>query len=227
MSLTGAQQSPLKAHAVVVVSQELAKSTIGNATALIQNEMQNSLAVVTDSAFLNVLTNGVAAFTSSGATSESVLTDIAGLLQAVGTGQGSRLYLITTPLIAKMLSVIGTTTTSGQRAFPDMTPLGGVLCGIPCLVSDAVTEGQIILADASGIAAGSGDVLLQELNEAAIEMETAPSSPPTASTNFLSLWQNNLTAIVIERWFVATRLRSNSVAVVFNSAFYRTGFSPP
>jgi HK97 family phage major capsid protein len=227
MSLTGAQQTPLKAHCVVVISQELAKSTIGNATALIQNEMQNSVAVVTDGAFLGVLTSGLSAATSTGATAESVLADIAGLLQAVTTGQGSKLYFITTSLIAKMLSVMGETSTNGQRAFPEMGAMGGTLCGIPVLVSDAVTAGQLILVDAAQVAAGSGDVLLQELNEASVQLDTNPDSPPTASTNFISLWQNNLTAIVVERYFVATRLTSTGVAIVSNSNSYRTGFSPP
>ena len=37
----------------------------------------------------------------------------------------------------------------------------------------------------------------------------------------------NLTAIVVERFFIAVRLRSDAVAVCSNSNSYQSGNSPP
>jgi hypothetical protein len=115
----------------------------------------------------------------------------------------------------------------GVSAFPDLTPLGGSINGITVLVSDAVTAGQVILADASGIAAASGDIGLQEFTEGSLQFDSAPDSPPSASTNIVSLWQMNFVGIRVERYFVAARLRSDAVAVASNSNSYGSGNSPP
>ena len=53
----------------------------------------------------------------------------------------------------------------GVSAFPNLTPQGGSINGITVLVSDGVTAGNVILADASGIAAASGDLMLNEFSE--------------------------------------------------------------
>ena len=115
----------------------------------------------------------------------------------------------------------------GVSAFPDLTPTGGSINGITVLVSDAVTAGQVILADASGIAAASGDLMMNDFDEGSFQGEAPADSPISSSTNFQSLWQLNLTAIVVERFFVAVRLRSDAVAVVSNSNSYQSGNSPP
>jgi hypothetical protein len=133
--------------------------------------------------------------------------------------------IITTPLICKMWSML--TDSKGVSAFPDLGPLGGSINQIPVLVSEGVTAGNVVLVDASGIAAASGDLVLNEFREGMIQLDSAPDSPPSASTNFVSLWQLNLTAIVVERFFVAARLRSDAVAVCSNSNSYQSGNSPP
>ena len=90
------------------------------------------------------------------------------------TDQTSRLFLITTPLIAKMWSAMGATATNGTPAFENMTPQGGTVLGVPLLVSDAVTAGQVILVDATGIAAGSDTIVLNTMSEGTIMPDTAP-----------------------------------------------------
>ena len=102
-----------------------------------------------------------------------------------------------------------------------MTPLGGSICGIPVLISDGVTVGNVILVDATGIGAGSADVGFAEYHEGSVQLDTAPDSPPTASTNVISMFQMNLVGLVVERWIVAARLRDNSVAIVNNANSYR------
>jgi hypothetical protein len=108
-----------------------------------------------------------------------------------------------------------------------MTPHGGTILGIPVIASDAVTAGQVVLFDASGIAAGSDTVVLSTMGEGTIMPDTAPDSPQVAGTNVVSLWQSDLSALVVERWWGAEKLRSTSVAAVSNSNSYQQGFSPP
>ena len=225
LSLTGQQQNPTKAHCVVVVTQELAKAPGANATQLIGRELRNAVSITTDAQFLLTLISGLSAITSAGATGEAIRSDIANLLRAITTGQTSRLYIITTALVCKNWSMA--TDQKGVSAFPDLTPTGGSINGITVLVSDGVTTGQVILADASGIAAASGDVTLNEFSEGSVQLDTTPDSPPLASTNFISLWQNNLTAIVVERFFLAARLRSDACATLTNANSYQSGNSPP
>jgi len=68
---------------------------------------------------------------------------------------------------------------------------GGSAGGIPILVCDEATSGEIILVDASQVAAGSDGLVLDSSTEANIHMDTAPNSPPTASSSYISLWQLN------------------------------------
>jgi hypothetical protein len=56
-------------------------------------------------------------------------------------------------------------------------------------------------------------------------MDTAPDSPPTGSTNVISLWQNNLVGLIAERFFTVTKVRSNSVVTVTGTDL-GIGFSP-
>jgi hypothetical protein len=227
MSFTGAIVNPLKTVGVIVITQELARSAKPEALTLIQRDLQNAVAVITDATVLAILTSGVSVATSTGATAESVVADADYLFHAVTTDQRSNLFFITTPSIAKTLSVMGATPTSAQRAFPDVTFRGGTLFGVPLLVSDGVTAGQILLVDAGQIEAGSGDIILTSLKDAAVAMDSNPDSPVGAATVFTSLWQNNQTAIVVERYFTCVRPTATAVAAVSNSGSYRTGFSPP
>src|SRR5262245_25221655 len=147
------------------------------------------------------------------------------MLKLITTGADSKLFIITTPLICKMWSML--TDQKGVSAFPDLGPQGGTINKIPVLVSDGLSAGQVVLLDASGIAGAPGDVALQNLNEIMVQLADAPDSPASGSTNYLSLWQANLTAIVVERYFVGIKLRSDAVALTTNSNSYQSGNSPP
>jgi hypothetical protein len=66
---------------------------------------------------------------------------------------------------------------------------------------------------------------LNIIDQATIQMDTAPDSPPTGSTNVISLWQNNLVGLIAERFFTVTKVRSNSVVTVTGTDL-GIGFSP-
>ena len=225
LTITGQQQNPLKCHAIVVITDELARAPGANALALIGRELRYAVSVTTDAQFILVLISGLRAATSSGSTAESVRADISNLLAAVTINQQSKLFILTTPLICKRWSML-----SDQHdlsAFPNLTPVSGSINGITVLTSDSVSTGNVILADASGIAAASGDIALNEFREGTVQLESVPDSPTSASTNYISLWQLNLTAIMVERFIVAVRLRSDAVALCNNANSYGSGNSPP
>ena len=227
LSLTSGALEPQKAHALVAVSNELLKFGGPEVQALISRDLINAAVVAVDGGFLTTLLSGVAVGTSSGQTAEAVRADLAVLLSAVQTDQTSRLFIITTPLVCKMWAAMGATATNGAPAFESMTPQGGAILNIPVIASDAVTAGQVVLCDATGVAAGSDQILLSVVPDGTLIPNSAPDSPQTAATNVISLWQLNQTAILAERWWSAERLRSNCVAAVSNSNSYQQGFSPP
>ena len=83
-----------------MVTNELVKSSC-RSHALIGRELRNAVAVTTDTQFIATLISGLSVATSTGPTAESVRADIANLLKATTTGQTSKLFIFTTPLICK------------------------------------------------------------------------------------------------------------------------------
>jgi HK97 family phage major capsid protein len=230
LAIVNGTLAPAKAHSVVEIANELLKFGGPAVDALITRELINACVLAIDSAFLAILLAGVSAGTSSGQTAESVRADLAVLLAAVPTDQTSKLFVITTPLICKMWAAMGATANNGTPAFPAMGPQGGEILNIPVIASDAVTAGQVVLADASGIAAGSDTVVVSTMDQGTIMPNTAPPDSPaaqSASDNVVSLWQLDHSAILVERWWGAQKLRSASVAAISNSNSYQAGFSPP
>lgn len=226
LTVVGQQVTPQKAHAILVVTDELARAPGAGAIALISRELRNAVALVTDQQFFTTILTGIVAGTSTGVSAESVRADISGLLRSVTTGQNSKLFLVVTPLICKMWSML-TSGVKGDSAFPELGPLGGEINSIPVLVSDGLSTGQVVLVDASGIGAASGDIGLNEMSKGTVVLDTAPDSPPSASTAYISLWQQNMRAVVCERFFIAVRLRSDACATLTNSNSYQGGNSPP
>lgn len=206
---------PSKSHCIVVVTDEVVQSP--GAADVLGNELRGGLAVATDSAFLAIATAaGLASQATAGATLANVLVDIAYLLTNVTTSARSKLFIVTTPLLCKKLSMMAGTS---SRAFPDLNPLGGFISGIPVLISDAVAAGDVLLVDASGFAANSDTIVLDASRQATLMMETVPDSPPTASTVVTSLWHQNKRALRAERWWAAKRLRDNCVARITGAAY--------
>jgi hypothetical protein len=224
LSLTGTLATPTKVHTALIISQELAR--MSDAVRLIQVELRNSVAVASDSAFITAIIAGVIPATSFGTSASNARADIEYLLRVTNIKQTSRPYLVTTPAIARTLSEKDNTL--GEAAFPMLGPQGGLVSpGLPLLVSDAVPVGYLICIDASRIAANGGEVVLSEIEEAVMQMDDAPDSPPTGTTNLQSLWQMNLTGIRLERWMLAQKLTSSAVAIINNPNSYVVGAGSP
>lgn len=225
LSISSQQMTPQKAGSIIVVSNELARTDISNAVALINRQLRLGVAQATDQQFITSITTGVSIPNSFGPTAEAVRADISNLLARITTGSDSLLFIVTTPLIVKTWSML--TDQKGVSAFEDLTPTGGEINGIRVIPSDGVSAGTVVLADASGIAAAAGEVMLEQFKEGLFQFDSAPDSPPTASTNLTALWQNNLVAVRTERYFCAVKLRSDAVAACINGNSYQSGNSPP
>jgi hypothetical protein len=114
--------------------------------------------------------------------------------------------------VAKKLATRAST--AGEVAFPGLSPMGGTLFNVPVIASDGAPSGNLILLDASQVVAASDIVTLDASSQTSVQMDSAPDSPPTASTILVSLWQNNLAALRCERWFGCQRMRTTACAVI-------------
>ena len=75
---------------------------------------------------------------------------------------------------------------------------------------------------AAQIAAGSLGIELDTTSEASVEMNDAPTSPPTAATVLRQLWAQNELGLKASRYFTVERLHSSAVAVISGASY-----SPP
>jgi hypothetical protein len=130
--------------------------------------------------------------TSNGGTSIEILQDIAALLAAVDTDADSRLFLLMNADSAKFLTA--KTTSTGELAFPGMTPNGGTLAGMRVLVTDAAGL-NVILVDAKQLACAAGDIALDTARAATLQFDSAPDSPSSAATTLVSLFHENKVAL--------------------------------
>jgi hypothetical protein len=144
------------------------------------------------------------------------------MLAAITTGARSQVFLLLPSALAKVLSVLHTST--GEAAFPGMNYNGGQIGGIQVLVTDGCPASTMVLVDGQQVAAASESVQLSASNEAIVQMDTVGDSPVVAGTVMTSLWQNNLTGLKAERFFGVQKLTTTGVCVLTGVAY--TGDSP-
>jgi hypothetical protein len=223
LGFTSVQLTMSKVSAFVVISAELMRMSGPGPMALLGRELRGAVAQQTDSYFLTQLLTGLTAIPSSGgASAVAVRTDLRYLMDAVFIRADAKLYYVTTAQVGKRLSVLGDS--AGGRAFPGVTPTGGLLDGVPLLISDAQSSGVLTLFDASQVAVAAGDIELDRASAANLQMDTAPDSPPTASSPYINLWTQNMSALRAERFISAQRMRTAAAASI--SGFTGIGNSP-
>ena len=193
----------VKAVAVVIVSQELLRVTTADATGLFRSELQRAISAVTDTEFVSILTASAPVIAGSGDTLSALRADLRAAFNTLAGSSQSRYFILMSASTAVALSFLE----DASDTFNAMTPNGGSIGGVPVVVTDAAAN-DIIVLDASQIAGASGTVDLGELRHASLSFDDDPSSPTSASTSVVSLWQNNQVAFTAERFFGAEKLRT-------------------
>jgi hypothetical protein len=126
------------------------------------------------------------------------------------------------------LSIALMTNDLGNPEFPGITMAGGTLMGMPVIASEGVPAtggsptdgGLIILAKAGDILlADQGGVQIDASREATLQMDDAPDSPATSSTNLISMFQHNMTAIRAEREINWKKRRSTAVQFIQSAKY--------
>jgi HK97 family phage major capsid protein len=226
LQLAGQTLAETEVAGILVQSMELIRALGPESGALIRRELASAVASTTDAEFIRLITADLTPLVSVGATSNQILQDISRLLNALDVDQNSKVYILAQPTTVKTLATKVTGTT-GEFAFPTVTvnPLGGTLAGVPLIASDGVPNGQMIAIDANAVAASSSVLGTEYFRHGDIEMQSAPDSPPTSATTRISLWQQDLSALLLRRRFGCELLRSTGASML-SSVNYYTSNSP-
>jgi HK97 family phage major capsid protein/HK97 family phage prohead protease len=219
-----------KAAGIIVISEELAKVSNPSAEQVVRNDMIRGMAQYLDQQFIdptvaavtNVspasVTNLANGFATAGTSGDNARTDIkkAITLLTAANYPISETVLVMSEANAFALSTA--LTSNGVLVNPGLTAKGGNILGLQTVTSQ--TAGQVVaLVHAPSILyADDGGVNIDISREATVEMNTTPTSPITASSVYVSLWQANLIGLRAERFINWKRARTT--AVVYTTATY-------
>lgn len=215
LALSGISISETKVAAQVIASDELLRNA-ALGTRLLGDELRRSLAVQTDASFLQKISSGITPSTASGTNAAAILVDLETALDSMTFASNAKLFAVAPPLVCKGIRTKAGT--DGRLAFPGA--MSGDPLGLVTLVaSDGAAAGTMTIFDAAQLAGDPGIVQLDISGEATVQMDSTPDSPPTGNTVLVSLWQNNLSAIMAERIFGIERPSATSVAVIQSIAY--------
>lgn len=229
-----------KVAGIVPITQELLRFSNPSAEAVIRDDLINAVAYITDRDFLdpskaavtNVspasVTNGVTPVVATGTTADALRDDLGTLLKTYAAANMgvTGLTLVMTSQMAIAISLM--VNALGQAEFPGMGPTGGTLVGIPVITSENIVatggspvDGGLIVALSAGdiLLADDGGVSIDVSTEASIQMETAPDSPATASTTFVSAFQQNMAFFRAEREIHWLKRRSTAVQYIASAKY--------
>ena len=230
-----------KAAGIVILTDELVRFSNPSAEAVVRQDLTDAMAQFLDRQFVdpavaevtNVspasITNGVTPVTPTGTTASALRADLKTLFGGyfqnnLSTAGGVFLMTQTQALSLSLMQ-----NSLGQPVFPGISAEGGTLVGYPVIASENLgmatggsptDGGLIIFLKASEIMlADDGQVVIDASNQASVQLDTAPDSPPSASTPLISLWQMNMTGVRAERWINWKKRRSTAVAYIQNSKY--------
>ncbi|MER9741989.1 phage major capsid protein [Mesorhizobium sp. M0187] len=202
------EMQPRRVEAVIVMSRELINSVSTAGQRLIDIELRKAATRATDRAFFGVILDGLTPLASIGNRAFEARQDLTAILTAIAGDAESNYAFAMNGDLAKALA--GLATDDGAAAFPEMTPTGGRLLGVPAYVAE-LAAGRVVALDASQIAADRSEIVADIATDASLQMSTTPSGGAAA---LLSLWQSNAAALRVLRWIGVERLRANAVAVL-------------
>jgi HK97 family phage major capsid protein/HK97 family phage prohead protease len=229
-----------KAAGIIVLTDELVRFSNPSAEAVVRADLIAAMAQFLDRQFVdpavaavaNVspasITNGVVPTTATGTTEAAFRADAKAMLSgflANNLSAASGVWIMTQQ---QALAFSLMTNPLGQSSFPTINAQGGLLMGYPVVASENLpaTGGSpadgypIIFALASEIMlADDGQTVIDASNQASVQMDSAPDSPPTGTTPLVSLWQMNMTGIRAERWINWQKRRSTAVSFIQNAKY--------
>ena len=224
-----------KASCIVVLSDELVRLSSPSAEALVRADLAAGISQYLDKRLLdpsfagvaNVspasLTHAVTARASTGATLGALDDDVAYLYRQYSTNELTLTngVWVMAPGTAINLSMMRTN--QDQKAFPGLSMRGGEFYGLPVITSNNVTAGgsptdphMILIDQGEVLLADDGQMMIDMSSEASLQMNDAPSA---GAQSLVSLWQNGLLGVKVDRWIYWTKRRSAAVQFIDNANY--------
>jgi|GEM_PF-107580 len=225
----GTTLTPLKVANIAILTMENVRSSNPSSEMIVRDSLRDALVATQDVGFIDptnggtsdvkpaAISNGAPAIASTGTDADAVRLDIRALFQkfidADNPPEQGVFVMSTTNALALtiMLNALG------QREFPGMTMMGGMLEGIPVIASRRAGT-YVTLMNASDIyEADDGDVAIDMSMEASVEMldgSLIQDADAGTGTSLVSLWQNNLVGLRAERTINWKRRRESAVAYI-------------
>lgn len=231
LQLSSATLGIAKAAGIIVISAELAKISTPSAEMVVRNDMLKGLAQYLDLQFIdpavaavtNVspasITNLANGFATAGTSGDNARTDIKKAVTLLTQGNypiGEAVLIMSE---ANAFALGTALTSNGVLVNPNLTAKGGsVLGGLQVVTSQSAGQVVALVHAPSILYADDGGINIDVSQEASVEMNTTPTSPATASSVYISLWQLNLIGLRAERFINWKRARTT--AVVYTTATY-------
>lgn len=225
-----------KASTIVVLTAELARMSNPSAEALVRQDLLEGCSEYLDKRFVdpafpgvaNVspasVTFGVTARQASGATLAAIDDDVGYVMKqftAANLTLTSGVWIMS-PGMAINLSLMRTN--QDTKAFPDINMNGGTWYGLPVITSNSMApsgspgDEQILLVDQREILlADDGQMLLDVSTEASLQMNDAPTG---GATTLVSLWQNGMLGVKVDRWIYWTKRRAQAAQIIDGAQRY-------
>jgi HK97 family phage major capsid protein/HK97 family phage prohead protease len=222
-----------KVAAISVLTEELLRFSNPAAEMLVRDTMVAALVERLDADFINPakaavagvspasITNGLTAVAASGTTIEAAKTDIKALFGKFITAKLSLTSGVWIMHPSMALSLGMASNALGQPEFPGLNMNGGVLMGMPVIVTEHTASGTIVLVAANEIYIAQDGVMVDASREASLEMSDAPTVNSGTSTgaSLVSMFQTNSVALRCEQYVNWKRRRNDAVAIITGAAY--------
>jgi len=208
-----------KVAGIVVMTEELVRSSNPSAEALVRADMVAGIAAFLDNAFINPAAAAVAGVNPASITNGaptaaatvSPLADLMGLINHFATNNIPIDGLTFILSAANALALSFRTNLDGSPEFPGVTINGGSYKGLTFITSNTATTTVVALQPAYILYADDGGVTIDASREASLQMDSAPMSPADATTVYVSLFQTNSVALRAERFTNWKKVNANAV----------------
>jgi HK97 family phage major capsid protein len=225
-----------KMAVISVITEELARFSDPSAEQLVRDDLVAAIAAYADQQFTDPtvapsanlrpgsITNGTATqvlvVPSTGVTIGNVMTDVSNLYKQMVTKnlRMTSMYWIMAP--AALITLQNIRTAVDTAAFPETLLDPPRFRGYPVVTSTAIplttaapaNQTSMILVDCNEIFHASDPVIdVSASNEASLQMDSAPATPPTP---LISLWQQNMLGIKAEQYQYWLRRRDAVVGMI-------------
>jgi HK97 family phage prohead protease len=214
-----------KAAGIIVLTEELIKSSNPSAEEIVRRDMVRGIAQFLDQQFTDptvaeVANVSPASITNGAGTAASADNPSADLATLVGFFSTNNIPLSGLVVIMSETNAytMGLSRTAlGQSLFPGVGVEGGSANGIKIIASNTVGDKVIGLAPEYILLADDGGVAIDTSREATLQMSDTPVNPADpATTVWTSMFQDNLMALRAERFI-------NWKRATVNAVYYLTG----